>query len=631
MKILKNFRILAVLAIIGITLFSCVQDDDFSTPEIDYNELEGVDVNTTIGEVKDIFTGGNPAYITSNSTGDVSEEMWMEAYVVSSDEKGNFYKTLVIQDSFENPEDGISISTEVTDIFSTLQPGRKVYVRVDGLYVGEYAGLPTIGVLEANEIGRMSVGEFSSRVRRSMVKENLVPNIVEINDLSENNLNTLIQLDSVQFATSEINGVYGEEGTTASVNKTIENCDGDQIILRNSGFASFSQLPIPDGNGSLVAVFSTFNDDNQLFIRSTEDVMFDETRCGGYQAIDPLAIPFTESFEGLTTGANVNLEGWANINVSGGSTLFSVRNFSGSDAYAQISAYASGEDVLNAWLVTPGLIIDANTEDPVLSFETADGFNNGNSLRVYVTTEFNGDPEASNWAEVSANISSGNNSGYGDFVSSGEIDLSNYVGEVIYVGFEYDGGENSATTTYQINDIYVGPATGSGGGGGSGGDGVLFEDSFSDGALANWNPYSVTGDLEWYYNTFGNPDDSATMSGYDDGNFENEDWLISEAIDLSGVTSATFSFDNVRRYDGNPIEVYYSTDYSGGNPTTDGTWVQLSPALDTDVSSWSSWVNSGDLDVSSAAGGDLYVAFKYTSSTSASTTIEIDNVLVEGE
>ncbi len=74
-----------------------------------------------------------------------------------------------------------------------------------------------------------------------------------------------------------------------------------------------------------------------------------------------------------------------------------------------------------------------------------------------------------------------------------------------------------------------------------------------------------------------------------------------------------------------------STNYTGGNPTTNGTWVPLSAALDTNINSWTSWTNSGDVDVSAAAGGNLFIAFKYTSNTSASATWEIDNVQVFGE
>ena len=72
-------------------------------------------------------------------------------------------------------------------------------------------------------------------------------------------------------------------------------------------------------------------------------------------------------------------------------------------------------------------------------------------------------------------------------------------------------------------------------------------------------------------------------------------------------------------------------DYSGGNPNSDGTWTELSVTLDTDTSSWVTWTDSGNVDLSSYAGGNVYIAFKYVSTSSGSATYEIDNVLLIGE
>ena len=121
------------------------------------------------------------------------------------------------------------------------------------------------------------------------------------------------------------------------------------------------------------------------------------------------------------------------------------------------------------------------------------------------------------------------------------------------------------------------------------------------------------------------------MSGFSGGAQTNEDWLISLPIDLSNTPSAFLTFQTVKRYSGNDIEVFYATDYNGGDPTTDGTWVALSPTLDTNTGSWSSWTDSGSLDLSAAAGGNVFIAFKYTSTSSAAATWEIDNVKVSAE
>ena len=159
----------------------------------------------------------------------------------------------------------------------------------------------------------------------------------------------------------------------------------------------------------------------------------------------------------------------------------------------------------------------------------------------------------------------------------------------------------------------------------------LFADDFSSNNLNNWMVVNVNGEQEWEITPYGNPAPSAKISGYSGGSNANEDWLITNSIDVSSISTVTLNFQSVVRYNGPSLEVYASSDYSGGDPTTDGNWTELSVILDTDNSSWSSWTDSGNVDLSSYAGGNLYIAFKYVSTSSASATYEIDNVLLTGE
>ncbi|MBT7529356.1 MAG: hypothetical protein HN660_07720, partial [Flavobacteriaceae bacterium] len=158
----------------------------------------------------------------------------------------------------------------------------------------------------------------------------------------------------------------------------------------------------------------------------------------------------------------------------------------------------------------------------------------------------------------------------------------------------------------------------------------LFSDNFSSNNLDNWTQFSVEGEQVWGITPYGNPAPSARISGYAGGNVVNEDWLISNPIDLTGLSIVKLNFQTVVRYGGPALEVFMTTNYTGGDPS-DSSWTQLDAVLDTDTGSWSSWTDSGDLDVSAAAGQNLYIAFKYTSTSSGSATYELDNVLVSGE
>lgn len=462
MKNINKIFTVSFLFLAGLAMSSCVQDDDFSTPEVNYEE-PNVTVNTTISSVKAMFGGFNAVKIEAGEDSD--QALYLEAYVVSSDVSGNFYKSIVIQDSAENPTAGISISTEATDTYLTYDIGRKIYFRVDGLYVGEYAGLPTIGTDEGADVGRIGEEDFYDRILRSTENTEIVPNVISIADISPQHLNTLVQFENVQFPDGLTGLSFGNVDDTFSVNRDIENCDGQTATLRISGFSDFKNLVLPEGNGSLTAVLSVFNTTYQLTLRNENDVNFDGTRCGdedggGDGPVDTagtITIPYTQDFQGETAGVGValDIENWVNVNINGGERVFDIRDFDG-NKYTQTSAFNSEENPYQVWLVTPGVDMTTSTS-ATLSFETKDGYYNGEALKTYASTDFTGDPTTATWVELTGiNYSSGNTDGYGDnFLPSGDVDLTAYAGQVVYIGFEYSGASNGITTTYQIDNLSI--------------------------------------------------------------------------------------------------------------------------------------------------------------------------------
>ena len=78
---------------------------------------------------------------------------------------------------------------------------------------------------------------------------------------------------------------------------------------------------------------------------------------------------------------------------------------------------------------------------------------------------------------------------------------------------------------------------------------------------------------------------------------------------------------------GDPLEVYISTNYNGDNFES-ATWTKLSPNLPTSSNDNYEWVESGDVDLSSYS-GNIAIAFKYKGSDTESTSIAIDDVVIE--
>ena len=115
MKTLKiNKLILLFIGLVVIT--SCVQDDDFETPNLTFEEpditnlLEISDLKGDLIQEQD--NGGTLDYDDESTTYNYSfntDDIYVSGYVVSSDEAGNFFEEIVIQDKAENPTVGIKV------------------------------------------------------------------------------------------------------------------------------------------------------------------------------------------------------------------------------------------------------------------------------------------------------------------------------------------------------------------------------------------------------------------------------------------------------------------------------------------------------------------------------------------
>ena len=113
---------------------------------------------------------------------------------------------------------------------------------------------------------------------------------------------------------------------------------------------------------------------------------------------------------------------------------------------------------------------------------------------------------------------------------------------------------------------------------------------------------------------------SAYVSGT---RYATDSWLISPAINLSA--NGTLTFSQTQRYgSGNDLHVMMSTTYDGGDidPTQ---WTELNVDQWPDGSSWTFITSKAPV----AAGNNIRIAFRYTSSTSAAATWEIESANVK--
>ncbi len=183
----------------------------------------------------------------------------------------------------------------------------------------------------------------------------------------------------------------------------------------------------------------------------------------------------------------------------------------------------------------------------------------------------------------------------------------------IWAYAEKDGYNNSdvASATYTIQS--------------GGGTMVTIFNQDWEGEMNGWTFVTVEGNKPWTVSQYqGNH--YAYANGYNGG--VNEQWCISPGFNMQDYGEVYLTFRNAKNYTGPDLELKYSTNYDGVDPTTATWWTfdfNKSPGSYT-------WVESGEIPISITPypAHDCYIAFKYTSTETEAAAWEVDDIMLVG-
>ncbi len=234
----------------------------------------------------------------------INTDIIISGVVVANDKSGNLYKEIYIQDGTA----GINVLLDANGLYNSYPVGRKVFIKCNGLCLSDYNRLPQLGI-KAVVAGAPSIQGIASNLIDSYLiggslNNPVVPKIVTVSQLttnmSDDNLGTLIQLNNYEFITTDSSKTFADTSAYRnSVNLTVKSCQANSsIIIRSSGYANFAGINVPNGNGTLLAIYTLFGSTKQLLIRDTSDVRFNNPRCGQ----GPTTLMNTSDVRALFTG-----------------------------------------------------------------------------------------------------------------------------------------------------------------------------------------------------------------------------------------------------------------------------------------------------------------------------------------
>lgn len=313
---MKNIYFKAAIfsAISMLAFSSCVKTDDYDVPEIKCTNKFAA-ANHQLSELVTI------AKVKPVEADIIKEDYIVEAYVSSSDESGNIYKMMFLQDKPENPTQGIEIDIDGGNQYLDFPTGALVRINLKGLIVQGVNGNIKVGSYDPNyPIGRINPNKVSNYVARvcdgqKPVVAAMKPlEFASISDALKNgaHINQLVKIKNVQFEDPELTKTFADESATGD--RYITDKKAGRLDLRFSNYATFAKSPISPKyakSGDIVLLLSRYTGTSntttyteQAYIRTLDDINFPNDRFNPGE-------PEAPSASAVNLFAGSDFENWA--------------------------------------------------------------------------------------------------------------------------------------------------------------------------------------------------------------------------------------------------------------------------------------------------------------------------------
>ena len=408
---MKNYsHYLTILLFLGFTI-SCNKTYD-EPPVVEIPEGTRI----SISDLKDMFTG-SPITLDSNYS--------IYGNITCEETNGNFYKEAYIQDL----SGAIKLKLDAS---GGLYIGDSVRVSLNGVTMSEYGDLIQLDNISVDEqIVKIATDRF------------VTPYTTSINNLNiEDDQSRLIKLDSVEFQSTNV--TYADAVNLATGERYLNDCDGNSILVRTSGYANFADDTVASGKGSIIGIFTRYGATKQFIIRDITEVNMEGDRCGGSSGggggsgnyilnKDFNDGSVTSGGWGSFWSGTTTTENWGEFSIFGGECDVAASNYFDINTFTNYAC--------ESWLVSPSFDL-TGTSSPYLVFDNVTRYN-GPGLELYISSNYDGSSDPSQqgtWLNITSYVPNWDtDSGDWSFVSSGNIDLTPFISNNLNIAFKYIG------------------------------------------------------------------------------------------------------------------------------------------------------------------------------------------------
>lgn len=368
------------LLVLSLLFASCNKWED---PEFQVPVYNGPAANKTIADIKAMHP--NLGVGAQDSICHYNETFIVKATVVSSDEGGNCYKYLTIQDE----TGGMEISIDRSSLYNEYPVGQTIYLDCRGLIVGDYHNKYQIGWKYKGSVGRINQNALSRYLHKDGLPDKnnpLVAQPIEVtgsSQLSAENVNCLVRINGCQFD-PKYNGMPLSVDDITTDREVVIN--GATVIVRTSNYSYFRNVII-DANAKycLYGILSIYNSEYQLTLRTRDDIQI---------------IPEDEDLQEITFNANsLTTGGWTTYP---NNNAWQFKNFQNNNVVFHNVANSACDD----WLISPELSF-SDIQNVVLTINHQNnvGGSPADYYEVYYSTSYNGGEfDPAQWTKFNPNL-----------------------------------------------------------------------------------------------------------------------------------------------------------------------------------------------------------------------------------
>ncbi len=303
---MKNNKNIVAIFAAAVLLTGCAQTE-FDAMSAD--KLMGVKLETTytIAKLKTDFMVSTALFSADSIVS--TKDIVINGIVTSSDNEGNVYKYIVVQEEGANAQ-AMKISIDAGSLSGIYPLGQRVSVRCNGLYIGKYAEGPQMGVYYENktktpvriEPGRMPKYYADTHISAYglPVPAAVIPDTMTIAQIKAGGIsvaNKLVCIKNAFFTGKGAN--YGLPSTIPETeqifapstngigypqSREIQDGSGASVFVSTSEYSKFAskRIPAPTYKGNITAIIGWYNDRDatasatkiyhQLTLRSISDL-----------------------------------------------------------------------------------------------------------------------------------------------------------------------------------------------------------------------------------------------------------------------------------------------------------------------------------------------------------------------